>query len=235
MFALVNRETNEFLASPDREALMTLRNVNGAPIEQYPMKFIWTVPGQRGLYVANVFFPEAATYQVTIEAEGYRSAGPVGVVVLDDPLVVQPGESAPRSVTRTAVDYPDLAVISSDPDPNPALYQLSVDAAVSNGRPTVLIFATPAWCVSQACGPLLDQTKALAPDFPDVDFVHVEVYEDIQVTSFDDLETVGAVTEWGLPSEPWVFVVDDKGTVVLSLEGVASDQELRAAIESLAG
>ena len=97
----------------------------------------------------------------------------------------------------------------------------------------MVIFATPAWCTSQACGPLLDQTKALVPDYPDVDFVHVEVYEDIQVTSFDDLVTVGAVAEWGLPSEPWVFVVEADGTVAISLEGVASDQELRAAIESL--
>ena len=234
MFALINRKTNQFLASPDREATMTLRDENGAPLGKYPMDFVWTIPDQRGLYVANIFFPEAATYQVTIEAEGYQTAGPVGVVVLEDPLVVQPGEPAPKSVTRTAADYPDLALISSDPDPDPILYRLSVDAAVSNGRPTVVIFATPAWCASQACGPLLDQTKALASDHPDVDFVHVEVYEDIQVTSFEDLVTVGAVTEWGLPSEPWVFLVDADGTVAVSLEGVASDQELRSAIGSLA-
>ena len=234
MFALIDRETNEFLASPDREASMTLRNRDGAPIEQYPMEFVWTVPDQRGLYVASVFFPEAGTYQVTIDAEGYRTAGPVGVVVLDDPLVIQPGESAPRSVTRIVADYPDLAVISSDPNPNPVLYQLSIDEAVSNGRPTVVIFATPAWCTSQACGPLLDQTKVLVSDYPDVDFVHVEIYEDIQVASFDDLVTVAAVAEWGLPSEPWVFFIDADGRVAVSLEGVATDQELRAAVETLA-
>ncbi len=235
MFTLVNRETGEFLASPDREAVMVLRDENGAPIEKYPMEFIWTIPDQRGLYVANVVFPEAAIYQVNIDAEGYQTAGPVGVVAFEDPVVVQAGEPAPRSATRTSADYPDLAVISSDPDPDPKMYELSIDQAVSNGRPTVVVFATPAWCVTQTCGPLLDQTKALGSTFPDVDFVHVEVYEDIQVTTFDDLETVDAVTEWGLPSEPWVFVIDADGTVSASFEGAASDQELSLAIEFVTG
>jgi hypothetical protein len=54
------------------------------------------------------------------------------------------------------------------------------------------------------------------------------------VESVDDLVTVPAVTEWGLPSEPWVFVVDDTGTVAGAFEGAASDEELKAAIDSVA-
>ena len=65
------------------------------------------------------------------------------------------------------------------------MYQLSVDEAVSNGTPAVVVFATPAWCVSATCGPLLAQVKALRPEFDGVDFVHVEVYDDIQVSSFE--------------------------------------------------
>jgi hypothetical protein len=235
LFALVDLETDEYLAAPDREAVVTLRDEFGAPLEDYPMEFIWTIPQQRGLYSANVFIPAAATYQVTIEAEGYGTAGPVGVVAFEDPVVAQPGEAAPRSVTRTSSDHPDLAVISSDPSPDPEMYQLSIDEAVSNGRPTVIVFATPAWCVSQTCGPLLDQTKALRPVYPNVDFIHVEVYENIQVEAFDDLVVVEAVSEWGLPSEPWVFVIDAAGTVAASFEGVASDEELSRAIRSVAG
>jgi hypothetical protein len=98
----------------------------------------------------------------------------------------------------------------------------------------VIVFATPAFCTSNTCGPLLDQVKALRPQYPDVDFVHVEIYDDLQVESVDDLVTVPAVTEWGLPSEPWVFVVDDTGTVAGAFEGAASDEELKAAIDSVA-
>jgi hypothetical protein len=88
--------------------------------------------------------------------------------------------------------------------------------------------------VSETCGPLLDQVKGLRPQYEGVDFVHVEVYDDIQVESFDDLTTVPAIEEWGLPSEPWVFVVDSSGTVTASFEGVAAEDELAGAIDAVA-
>jgi hypothetical protein len=234
MLALVDPETDEFLASEDRAATLTLRDENGSPLGTYPMDFVWTVPDVRGLYVTRVEIPEAATYQATIDAEGFATAGPVGFVAFDDAPLIQPGEPAPPSQTKTSEQTPDLALISSDPDPDPAMYRLSVADAVGGGSPSVIVFATPAFCTSNTCGPLLDQVKALRPQYPDVDFVHVEIYDDLQVESVDDLVTVPAVTEWGLPSEPWVFVVDDTGTVAGAFEGAASDEELKAAIDSVA-
>lgn len=234
MFALVDPETDEFLASPDREATLTLSDENGSPIGTYPMEFIWTVPDVRGLYVAHPEIPEAGTYQATIDAEGLATAGPVGFVAFDDSPLIQRGEPAPASETRTAAEFPDLSVITSDPDPDPAMYQLSVAEAVGGGSPAVIVFATPAFCTSATCGPLLDQVKSFRSSFPDVGFVHVEIYQDLQVESVEDLTTVDAVSEWGLPSEPWVFVVDDSGIVTSSFEGAASDDELRSAIEAVA-
>lgn len=235
MFALIDPENDEFLAAPDREASVTIRDENGAPLDTYPLEFIWTIPDVRGLYAARVDLPEAATYQATIEAEGLTEAGPVGFVAFEDPPVVQPGEEAPPSETRTAADFPDLSVITSDPEPDPAMYEVSVAEAVGGGSPSVIVFATPGFCVSQACGPLLDQTKALRTEYPDVEFVHVEIYENLQVSSTDDLTAVPAVAEWGLPSEPWVFVVDGEGVVSAAFEGAASDAELTGAIDAVTG
>lgn len=235
LFALIDRDTDEYMAEEDRPATMTLRDENGAPIEEYPMAFIWTVPDVRGIYAANIFIPEAGVYQVTIDAEGYETAGPVGLVTTDDSPVVQVGETAPESVTKTAAQYADLSVISSDPEPDPAMYQLSIDEAVTNGTPSVIVFATPAWCVSETCGPLLRQVKDLRPGYEGVDFIHVEVYDDIQVSSFEELELVESIVEWGLVAEPWVYVVDQDGVVTGSFEGAASDDELRSAIEEVAG
>lgn len=233
LFALIDPETQDFLAAPDREASVTIRDENGAPLDTYPMVFIWTIPDVRGLYRARIEIPEAATYQATIEAEGLAGAGPVGFVAMDDLPLIEPGEVAPRSETRTSAEYPDLSVITSDPEPDPAMYELSVADAVSDGTPAVIIFATPAFCTSQACGPLLDQVKALRPDYPGVDFVHVEIYEDLQVDSPQDLTPVASIADWGLPSEPWVFVVDSDGTVSAAFEGAASDAELTEAIDAV--
>jgi hypothetical protein len=234
MFALIDPETDEFLAAPDREATLTLRDEDGTPLGTYPMDFLWTVPDVRGLYVARPEIPEAATYQATIDAEGFATAGPVGFVAYEDPPLIEPGEAAPRSETRTGGEFPDLSLITSDPDPDPAMYELSVSDAVNNGSPAVVVFATPAFCTSATCGPLLDQVKAMRPDYPGIDFVHVEIYEDLQVDSVDELTTVPATAEWGLPSEPWVFVMDGSGVVTAAFEGAAADDELSAAIDAVA-
>jgi len=234
MFALIDPDTDEFLAAPDREATLTFSDENGSPLGEYPMDFIWTVPDVRGLYVARIEIPAAGTYQGTIEAEGFEPAGPVGIVAFEDPPLIQPGETAPPSVTRTSADHPDLAIISSDPEPDPAMYELSVSEAVSDGTPAVIVFATPAFCSSETCGPLLEQVKALRSEYQGIDFVHVEIYEDLQVEAIEDLTTVEATSEWGLPSEPWVFVVDESGSVASAFEGAASDEELKAAIDAVA-
>jgi hypothetical protein len=235
MLGLIDQDTNEYLASPDRPATVTLRNEDGAPIETYDTEFMWTAEDVRGLYVARMEIPAAGTYQVTIDAEGFSTAGPMGLVAVEDPGVVEAGDPAPASETRVAADFPDLSVISSDSDPDPAMYQMSVADAVTSGVPSVIAFATPGFCVSATCGPLLEQVKGLRESFPDVEFVHVEIYEDLKVTDQSQLTTVPAVAEWGLPSEPWVFVVDSSGTVTASFEGAALDEELRSAIDAVAG
>lgn len=234
LFALIDPDTSEFLASPDRPATVTIRDENGSPLETYPMEFLWTIPDVRGLYVAHVDIPDAATYQATIDAEGLATAGPAGFVAFDDPPLIEPGEEAPTSETRTSADFPDLSVISSDPEPDPAMYESSIGDAVTSGRASVIVFATPAFCASQACGPLLDQVKALRPQYQGVEFVHVEIYDDLQVESVEDLTAVPATEEWGLPSEPWVFVVDSAGVVSAAFEGAASEEELIAAIDAVA-
>ncbi len=235
MFTLIDQETNQWVTSPDRPATVTLRDENGSPLETYPMEFVWALEDVRGLYVANLVIPEAGTYQVTIDAEGFGEAGPAGLVASEDPTVIQIGEQAPRSETKVGADFPDLATITSDPDPDPAMYELSVADAVAGGSPTVITFATPAFCTSEACGPMLNQVKALRASYPDVEFIHVEIYDDLQVTDFADLTVVPAVEEWGLPSEPWVFVVDGGGTVSAAFEGAVGNEELTAAIEAAGG
>ncbi len=234
MFAIIDPETDQFLAAPDRAATVTIRDENGSPLDTYSMEFVWTVPDVRGLYVAMADIPEAATYQATIDAEGFATAGPVGFVAFDDSPLIEAGEKAPASETRTSAEFPNLSIITSDPDPDPAMYEMTVAEAVSDGTPAVIVFATPGFCTSATCGPLLDQVKALRTGYEGIDFVHVEIYEDLQVESTEDLTTVPATTEWGLPSEPWVFVVDDSGDVTAAFEGAASDTELTAAIDAVA-
>ena len=142
------------------------------------------------------------------------------------------GLAAPATASRTLLDEPDLRRLTSDPAPEPGLYQLSIDDALANGRPLLLVFATPAFCHSRTCAPTLDVVKAVWRDHAgEVDAIHVEVFENPHEPSA--LEESAAFLAWDLPSEPWVFVIDARGVIVAAYEGSVTDRELRGDVEAL--
>ncbi len=137
----------------------------------------------------------------------------------------------------------EIAAISTDDNPDPDFYRESVAGALAAHEPFALVFATPAFCTSATCGPTLDMVKSVAADFKGrMSFIHVEPYE-LQmvdgalqpVLTPDNLPiSVQATEEWGLPTEPYIFVLDSTGKVTAKFEGIASPEELQAAFGSVA-
>lgn len=231
LIGLVDVETGQSLSSPDVGVTATLRDRIGTPLAEHEGEFIWVIPEVRGLYKFEMDIPGPGTFQVTLEADELGELGPVGLVTVEDPQRVDVGEPAPLSETRTTADH-DLDDITTDPDPDPSFYEMTVAEAVESG-PSVIVFATPAWCTTQSCGPMLDQVKELSDDFPSLNYVHVEIYENLDAASFEELVLVPSVVDWQLPSEPWVFVTDDEGVVTAAFEGAASDSELASAFAAV--
>ncbi len=194
-------------------------------------RFLWTVPEARGLYAADFTFDVPGTWEATVHREGLAPAS-TQFLVAEHPATPAPGDAAPRSKTFTTADA-QLPQITTDPHPDPRFYELSLDRAFASGRPTVVVFATPAFCNSATCGPTLDTVKSVARGHPQVNFVHVEVYTNLDAASFEELEVVPAVLEWHLPSEPWVFLVDARGVVAARFEGTVAAAELEHALADL--
>lgn len=141
--------------------------------------------------------------------------------------VVVPG----GTVYVGSVTPAELAAISSDPDPDPTLYSMTVDEAAASGRPTVVIFSTPAHCQSKICGPVLDEVKKVKREWTGtVNFIHIDVY-----SSFDPLVMSPLMDAWGLNTEPWVFVLDSAGKIADRLEGNVTAAELGPIVASVAG
>lgn len=195
-----------------------------------PGSFLWTVPEVRGLYRLDVAFDRPGTWGVIAHLPDEEPSEMALFSVVPDSPVPDVGSAAIAIATPTADDFP-LHEISSDPDPDPAFYSLSLDRAVESGRPTVVVFATPAFCTSATCGPTLDAVKDIASDFPEVNFVHVEVYENLDVDRFEDLVVAAPVIAWRLPSEPWVYVIDQDGVISGRFEGTVDGAELTAALQ----
>jgi hypothetical protein len=231
MVGLVDIETADFLASPDLPATAILTSPDEREIEA-AAEFMWTIPDVVGLYLVRATFDQEGTWWVRLRPEGMGPTQQAAFTVSATDEVPGVGDLAPAMKTSTLSDF-SLDEISSDDEPDPAFYQLSLDDALGNGRPTVVVFATPAFCVSQTCGPMLDQVKQVAPAHPNANFLHVEIYQNLDATSADDLIIVPAVLAWGLPSEPWVFVIDSNGIVVARFEGAMKASELEAALEAV--
>lgn len=214
-----------------------------AAAREVAASFTWIVPDAFGLYRAEVDLTHPGLWSVAARL-GSEAIPATSFLVKDVAATPVPGEAAPRSATPTATQN-DISAITTDPDPDPRFYELSLQDALTNGRPTVVVFATPAYCTTQACGPMLDQVKAIAPSWPDVDFVHVEVFsvevpehthdeEDPAPHSHDaTLSQVPAVLQWGLPTEPWVFIVDGAGIVAARFEGTVAPGEIEAVLGRL--
>lgn len=134
------------------------------------------------------------------------------------------GDLAPASPTRSLADAP-LAELTSDSNPEPALYQLSLADALALRRPLLLVFATPAFCHSRACAPVLDVVKAVwRARAAELIALHIEVFENPHQP--DQLRDAPAFIEWNLPSEPWIFVIDHQSRIYTAYEGAATEAEL---------
>jgi hypothetical protein len=91
----------------------------------------------------------------------------------------------------------------------------------------VLLFATPALCQSRVCGPVVDVAEQVKADHEgDADFIHMEIYRDNSI----DKGFRPQVAAFGLPTEPWLFVIDKQGNVAARIEGAFSAGELEDAL-----
>lgn len=203
------------------------------PVFERDLEFIETIPGERGLYKTTATFDSAGQWgaEVSVQGDGLDETVNAAFDVAQEGTTPAIGEPAPPSDSLTADDVTKLSEITTDPKPDPDFYELSIAEAVKEPDPFVVVFSTPKFCTSQVCGPTLDVVKSVADDSRAVRFVHVEVYKNLDDPA--NLIPVKAVREWGLPSEPWVFVVDDKGLVAAKYEGTVTAKELTKALEAL--
>lgn len=153
------------------------------------------------------------------------------------------GADAPTSLNPIAgaAGVPPEAIDSRAKDgqavPDPTLHSTSIADARAAGLPTVVVVSTPVYCVSRFCGPITDEVEKLVPAYAGrVAFVHLEVWR-----SFEKKQINVAAAEWIYPQgtgdlqEPWIFVVDRNGKIATRFDNLAGDDEIRTAIDRVAG
>ena len=192
-----------------------------------------TDTGLKNIYVAHVHVSKPGRYWVVARPVGGRPIGGIRDIEVrarsETPAI---GAKAFPSQTPTLGSTP-LARLTTSQPPDRELLRYSVASSLAAHKPFVLVFATPRFCESRTCGPVVDVVDAARERFAGrgIRFIHVEIYRDNNPAKGQNRW----VREWHLTSEPWTFLVGADGRIKAKFGGSVSLGELSAAIRRFLG
>jgi hypothetical protein len=227
VMALAHNGANHIVYASGPSVSMRTRSPQG--VRGPVMKTLYDragLPKGRGVYVASPVFDTAGVWKVVARAGGQKV--PFSVQVNDQPVAAAVGQPAPRAPSPTTADTLGVKPICTR-QPMCPLHTQSLSTVIGAGKPVAALFATPARCQSQYCGPVLDELLKVMRDYSDrVTFVHTEIYQSATGTAL-----VPTLAAWKLESEPWLFGVDGAGTIQSRIDGAFGGNEIRSLLDAL--
>ena len=205
-----------------------------------------------GLYVVQTTFDKPGHWGalVTVTPEkGDAYSQQMNFTVGTDSDVPLPSEAAPPSKNLVLADVADVGEICSA-QPHDDMHTMTIEDAVKSGKPSIVLFAAPCFCPSFTCGPDLELVQKIQEKYRDqANFIHIEAPNEIQnhahegpVDENHNQETghqgvskpqVQTAQEWGLKTEPWLFILDKDGKVAARYEGGLTLDEVLPAFEKV--
>jgi hypothetical protein len=171
-----------------------------------------------GIYVSTIEVdqPGMTTVVVSADVNGSAVGGSTVLPVTEKPVVAAVGSKA-ISYRSPVATTPSARAQICTRQPPCSLHSISIDEALRNGRPSVICFATPLLCESRLCGPTLDEVILVAQDAgARANAIHIEEFlpgKDLQPPPPQPGNLSPTFKAWGFDDEPWVIVVDGKGTI----------------------
>jgi hypothetical protein len=184
------------------------------------------------VYSTKVDFPSNGEWRIAalIKKDGELTASLLpSAVVGEYSKIPRVGQKAPLIHTPTPADVGnDLSKLTTRIPPDT---QHEVDYADVYGKePIVLLFATPQFCQSRVCGPVVDVAEQLKQLYGDkAAFIHMEIYDD----NDPNKPVRPQVKAFHLPSEPWLFAIGRDGRIKDVIEGAFGVEELTRVVKGL--
>ena len=141
---------------------------NNTPAETRQAIFHLWPYGIRGAYSTEFNFDRPGRWRldVTVDDGDFSGATQLEVEVVEQSPVPGIGSRPPLSQSKTLDEVDDIAQLTTDYEPDPDLYRISVADAIESPRPAVIVFASPAFCVSATCGPSGGRRDRVKGDLP---------------------------------------------------------------------
>lgn len=190
----------------------------GVPTPYYSLHF---TPPEAGFYTSRLV-TDAGNYE-----HQFRVLRP------GETTIPQPGDVLPAIATGTFDDALGTDPLCTRFEPCPFHDIDLVDALDAGDKPVVLSIATPGFCQTAICGPVVDLLIEAADGRDDLHVVHAEVFVDpfndtgIATGTANYTDIIGA---YALPFEPVLFVTEPDGTIVRRLDAIYDATELAEAI-----
>jgi hypothetical protein len=184
------------------------------------------------VYASEINFPSDGEWRIAaLVKEGDELKGTLlpSAVVGEFKAIPRPGQPAPKIHTPTAADVGgDLAKITTRIPPDT---QNRVDYADVLGKePILLLFATPQFCQSRVCGPVVDVAEQVKEETGDkAAFIHMEIYKDNDPSK----GVRSQVRAFHLPSEPWLFAINRDGVVSSVVEGAFGLEKMQEVVDKV--
>ena len=194
---------------------------------------------ERGLYVTNLTFDRPGKWAIQATVLGDDGLPKRAALLFDVPEKTHApsvGTPAIPSRSKTTHDVERLSQLTTGSLQDEDLYQTSIADAIQSGLPTVIVMASPAFCINAVCGPQVEVLRDLKNEFPDqANFIHVDYYDNPEQIQGDLNRAVlsPVVREWRLPSAEWSFVINRDGIITGRFEGFTPLQELRQALKKV--
>jgi hypothetical protein len=191
-----------------------------------------------GTYEATIAIPSSGNWFIGVTASAGSAKGFGTAALPVSPGAVPNGVGSKATSVQTPVATTDDAIAAiCTRVPVCHLHAISLDAALKNGKPTVVSFATPLLCESQLCGPVVDE-QILASEHlgAKANFIHVEEFlpGPTHTPPAATLENQSpGFKAWGLDTEPWVFVIDKDGIIRVAFEGPVTAPQIEGALQPL--
>jgi hypothetical protein len=184
----------------------------------------------RPYHLVRATFPVPGNYAIQATVAGKR--GLAALEAVDPAADKAPGVGEPlvSVATPTPTDHRGVEPICTR-QPVCPLHDVSLDAALKEGKPLAVLFGTPKFCKTNTCGPVLDvMLDVMAPFASKVRFLHVEIFTDEKADT-----TTPAVDAYNLQGEPFLFLAGADGVVRSRIAGPYDKAELQGALTALAG
>jgi hypothetical protein len=185
--------------------------------------------GIQAIYETTLPLARAGTYSILAvtrsKSELIGSAGEIAVA--SSSLIPNVGQRPPAIQTETLASvHGDVSLLTTR-EPPEQMHAVSF-ASVLGKRPIALLFSTPELCLSRICGPVTDIVVSLQHEFPQITFIHQEIY----VANNPAKGLRPQLHAFHLETEPWLYVVNAAGVITARLQGAFGVNAARAALQS---